>query len=629
MASSLAIAGRKIAGKILAVSIVMGISMQTASAEQSTPPYANALRRAVVFEDNPGSTFSLAERMARWKVPGVSVAIIDNCTVIDGRGFGVTRDGGLEVQPDTLFQAASVTKPITALAALRLVDQGILSLDSDVNAELQTWNLPESPLLDEHPITLRGILSHSAGLVPGGYGGYTHDEPVPTLIETLAGVRPARPKPVKVAYAPGSSWRYSGGGYLVAQLLLTEKTGRSFGDVIHDQVLVPTGMNRSSFAEPSASGNVASGHSADGTMVPGGWHLYPELAAASLWSTAPDLARFGAAVMKAVRGEPDAVLSSSLARQMAEAHAGPRSLGFEVGGKGNAHHIGHEGTNEGYNSSLILYPATCQGAAIMANSDNAKPLIAELLRGIADTYHWPDTMPSTVVQRSPLQVSGVARFQGTYRFTDISGIAPFEIIPASGGSFIFDRGDGHLEPLYPSSEGLIGPDSGIAIKVVSPAKGPASVITYSRIGGNGASRAERVEPGQDASPTVGSSISSSEDVLARIAESYVAAQFAFDQQTLRELTAENFVEISPQGEVDERSAVIGFYAPEKKRAAPRFSIANQKVRITGTMAVITQFVTIGIPPRSMTLSQASTAAFQDGHWKLTSSQSTPVPTKTD
>lgn len=490
---------KRLVMKVLVVSLMTtfsGVPVQSAQAEQGIPAYAGTLRRAVVFEDDSGSKLSLADRMRRWKVPGISVAIIDNCRIVDRRGFGITRKGGAKVQSDTLFQAASVTKPVAAFAALRLVDQGLLSLDSDVNVELRSWKVPASPFLEGHPITLRGILSHSAGLIPGGYGGYAHGEPVPTLIQTLDGVEPARPKPVQVAYVPGSDWRYSGGGYLVAQLLMTEKAGHSFDRIVHNQVLQPNRMIRSGFAEPARSenANVAAGHIADGTMVPGGWHVYPELAAASLWSTAPDLANFGLAVMKAVREEPNAMLSPALARQMANAHAGPRSLGFEVGGEGKARHLGHDGTNEGYNLSLILYPETCQGAAIMANSDNAKPIIAELLRSIADTYHWADTMSSIVMKRNPRSPIPAVRFQGTYSFIDIPGVAPFKIISAGDGSFTFDRGDGHREPLYTSSEGLLGPDSGIIIKAISPVDGSVETITYSRIGGRGAATAKRVEP---------------------------------------------------------------------------------------------------------------------------------------
>ena len=149
--------------KVLVVSIMatfFGALIQAARAEQATPEYASTLRRAVIFENNTDSKLSLAKRMERWKVPGLSVAIINNCKIVDRHGFGVTRRGGVEVQSDTLFQAASVTKPVAAFAALRLVDQGLLSLDSDVNAELLSWKVPVSPLLEGHPITLRGILNH-------------------------------------------------------------------------------------------------------------------------------------------------------------------------------------------------------------------------------------------------------------------------------------------------------------------------------------------------------------------------------------------------------------------------------------------------------------------------------------
>lgn len=481
--------------RVLAVSIAAvfhGGLVQAAHAEQAVPAYANTLRQAIVFENESGGHLSLADRMGRWKVPGISVAVIDNCDIVDRHGFGLTRKDGAGVRSDTLFQAASVTKPVAAFAALRLVDRGLLSLDSDVNAELQSWKIPASPLLDGHPITLRGILSHSAGLVPGGYGGYSRGDPMPTLIQTLDGVPPARPKPVRVEYAPGSEWRYSGGGYLIAQILMAEKMDKSFEEIINSEVAVPAGMTRSGFSEPSGSVSVASGHVADGSMVPGGWHVYPELAAASLWSTATDLANFGLTVLEAVREAPDATLSPALASQMANAHVGPRSLGFVVGGEGKARHFGHDGANEGYNSSLILYPETCQGAAIMANSDNAKPLIAELLRSIADHYHWPDTMPSTVMKRDQQDPAVAAKFEGTYRFTDIAGVAPFKITSAKDGSVIFDRGDGHREPLYVSNDELVGPDSGIIIKAISSQDGAAEVITYSRIGGRGTGEAKRV-----------------------------------------------------------------------------------------------------------------------------------------
>lgn len=435
---------------------------------------------------------SLADRMARWKVPGVSVAIINGCRIVETRGFGVAGADGRLVKTQTLFQAASVTKPVAAFAALHLVDEGVLALDEDVNSRLQKWKVPDSPLLAGHPVTLRGILSHSAGLVPGGYGGYEQGAPIPTLLQILNGVEPARPKPVQVAYTPGSEWRYAGGGYLVAQLLMTEQTGKSFDSLMRDEVFAPIGMEHSGFQAPDRR-DAAFGHVADGSEVPGGWHVYPELAAASLWTSAPDLARFGVAAMKAARHDKHALLSPRIADLMTTAQIGPRSLGFVIGGEGQGRRFGHDGTNEGYNSSLILYPATCQGAAILTNSDNAKPLIAELLRGIADTYGWPDPMATPVVAREEITPALSKRFVGTYVFTDIQGVDPFRIISETGGDgLIFDRGDGHREPLYATAEGLVGPDSGILIKAVSTGEGPASTIIYARIGGSGGAKADRI-----------------------------------------------------------------------------------------------------------------------------------------
>lgn len=480
---------------LMAFASTLGMAQSHAVlAQPPTPAYATALRQAIAFQGVRQDRLSLSARMARWNVRGLSVAVIDNCRVVDARGFGMTREGGIAVRGDTLFQAASVTKPVAAFTALRLVDQKSLSLDSDVAAALNGWKPPVSPPLKDHPVTLRGILSHSAGLVPGGYGGYTRGEPLPTLLQTLDGIAPARPKPVQLAYTPGSDWRYSGGGYLVAQQLMIERTGQSFDQIVRKQTLDPVGMRRSGFLEPStdADANVAAGHVADGSMVPGGWHVYPELAAAGLWSTADDMAAFGVAAMKAVRHEQEALLSVRLADQMATAQIGPRSLGFVTGGKGRARHLGHDGTNEGYNASLILYPETCQGAAIMANSDNAKPLIAELVRGIADTYNWPDAMPSAMMEPAAPTPAVIERFRGTYRFTDIADVAPFKIIGTEAGTFLFDRGDGHQEPLYPSVDGLVGPDSGIVIRALAPADGPAQTVSYARIGGRGAAAAQRV-----------------------------------------------------------------------------------------------------------------------------------------
>lgn len=231
------------------------------------------LRRAIAIKGDAPEHLSLSERMAHYKVPGLSVAIIQGCEVVETRDFGVTEaGGGRYVGPNTLFQAASISKPVTALAALRLVEQGKLSLDADVRTRLKTWTLPDSPLLKDHPVTLRTLLSHSAGLNVGGFPGYPVGAPLPTVPQILDGVAPANNDPVRVQATPGSRWKYSGGGFVIAQLLMTEATDKPFPTLMRELVLTPVGMADSTYEAPlpeRLQTSASTGHLLDGTPVPG------------------------------------------------------------------------------------------------------------------------------------------------------------------------------------------------------------------------------------------------------------------------------------------------------------------------------------------------------------------------
>lgn len=211
---------------VLAAAVLPGA--QPLAAGNAEPDFEHGLRRAIAIAGEPPERLSLRERMAHYGVPGLSVAIIEDCKVVETRQVGAAEAGGAAVGPHTLFQVASISKPVTALAALRLVEQGQLSLDEDVRTSLKTWTLPDSPLLKDHPVTLRKLLSHSAGLNVGGFAGYPVGAPLPSAAQILDGIAPANNDPVRVQTAPGTQWRYSGGGYVVVQLLMTEATARPF-----------------------------------------------------------------------------------------------------------------------------------------------------------------------------------------------------------------------------------------------------------------------------------------------------------------------------------------------------------------------------------------------------------------
>jgi CubicO group peptidase (beta-lactamase class C family) len=277
----------------------------------------------------------LAERMAALKVPAVSIAYFENGQVRWARAYG--RAAAREerrVTPETRFQAASMSKAVTAAGALRLVDQGRLALDEDVNARLRAWRVPDgAPEANAQEVTLRRLLSHTAGLSVDGYPGYSPGTSVPTLVQSLRGEPPSNTPAVRLVDAPGTKFSYSGGGYSVAQLLMTETAGTDFARLIRRSVLDPVGMTRSSFEQPlspDARRAAAAGHDADGRTVPGGGHLYPEQAAAGLWTTPTEYARFLIALQRSWAGESGALLKPESAKAMMTPVLGASGLGVNV-----------------------------------------------------------------------------------------------------------------------------------------------------------------------------------------------------------------------------------------------------------------------------------------------------------
>lgn len=358
----------------------------------------------IVITGRPLPTSTLAERMATLKTPGVSVAVINDGVIEWAKGYGVTEAGtSTAVTPRTLFQAASISKPIAAAAALKLVDQGTLSLDEPVNARLPGWKVPDNEFTAREKVTLRRLLNHSAGLTVHGFGGYPAGAPVPTTIQVLDGQTPANSGPVRVDIVPGSLWRYSGGGYTVVQQLLTDVTGKPFPALLSELVLRPLGMNDSSYDQPLPTERqpaAASGHRSNGTLIPGRFHTYPEMAAAGLWTTPTDLAKFLIAIRQAAQGTPT-VLSPDMARQMITGLSGGYGLGLSLQGAGPNASFGHGGSNAGFKCQMTVHVASGRGAVVMTNGDQGGRLAAEVLRAIAREYDWPSFRP---IEKATVQV---------------------------------------------------------------------------------------------------------------------------------------------------------------------------------------------------------------------------------
>jgi CubicO group peptidase (beta-lactamase class C family) len=370
--------------------------------------------------------YRLDERMERYRVPGVSMAVADAGRVVWARGFGVTEAGSRHaVTPTTLFQAGSISKPVTATATLRLVAAGKLSLDEDVNTYLRSWKVPETELTAHEKVTLRRILSHSAGTTVHGFPGYAANEPLPTVQQVLDGDKPANTKPVRVEVTPGTESRYSGGGATIEQLALVEVTGKPFPALLDQLVLGPIGMTHSTFEEPLSPAHereAAAAHDTTGALVPGRFHVYPEMAAAGLWSTPTDLLEWAIAISAARAGRPNAVLPQSLAVQMLTTQKAPFGLGPLLEGNGRGFHFGHPGEDEGFLCELVYFPETEQGAAVMVNGGGGRALIREILYAIAAEYGWPDYGPPTI-QVLPMDAAALDRVVGTYEaFFEVSRV---------------------------------------------------------------------------------------------------------------------------------------------------------------------------------------------------------------
>jgi CubicO group peptidase (beta-lactamase class C family) len=353
----------------------------------------NGLLTAIVIHGQP-SPMKLTERMAYYRVPGVSIAVINNGKIEWAKAYGVLDARGTKaVTALTPFQAASISKPITAMAALSLVQAGKLSLDKNVNLQLKSWQVPDNEFTKDQKVTLRRLLNHSGGLTVEDVGSYGADELLPTLVQALDGLKPAHSEPIRVDVVPGTKWRYSGGGYSVVQQLLIDVTAKPFAELMQELVVRKIGMTHSTFDQPLPHDwetIAATGHDVNGEPLKGHWHIFPQGAAAGLWTTPTDLARFAIELQESYKGKSNLVLSVDMTRQMLTKQLGGYGLGLWLGGREKVTNFSHAGQNEGFTCILVAYLDTGQGAVIMTNGDRGSGLFNEILRAIAREYGWPD-----------------------------------------------------------------------------------------------------------------------------------------------------------------------------------------------------------------------------------------------
>ncbi len=348
---------------------------------------------------------ALVQQLLRqFNVPGVSIAVINDFKVALAMAYGVADvETAAPVTTATLFQAASISKPVAAMASLKAVQEGRFTLDQDINTILRSWKLPVAEFTKEHAVTPRTLMSHTSGTGDGfGFPGYAPGAPLPTIPQILDGAPPSNLRAVRLERPPLMGFKYSGGAVIIEQLALTDAVGKPFEQIAREWVLDPIGMSGSTFEQPLPAPRekqAARAHNRSGARMGDPWHVYPEKAAAGLWTTPTDLARFAIDVQLSLLGRSGRVLSPAMAKEMVTpVGVGPFGVGFELAKQGEGWYFSHGGSNWGYQCELVAHRLKGYGAVIMTNGDNGGALIQQLRRMIQQEYKW-DVLDTPIPRR--------------------------------------------------------------------------------------------------------------------------------------------------------------------------------------------------------------------------------------
>lgn len=418
---------------------------------------------------------SLVDRMARLDVAQVSVAVYRAGALDWAAAYGEAADTA------TLFQAASMSKVVAAVGIATLAQERGVSLDADISSDLEGLDLGTlNP--DGLPITLRGLLSHTNGATVSGFPGYPYTEDLPTNLEVVAGSQRSNTPAVMIRGEQAGSFRYSGGGYQLAQLWAEQVSGEDFAELMQRLVLAPVGMVRSTFAQPLgadylAAGNIAPAYSGDGSVVPGGWHSYPEQAAAGLWSTPTDYGRFVMALVSAAKGEAGTGLDPGVMAEVLRPVANDYGLGVGVQVKDGVTVLRHAGGNEGYRCYFEAFLEPGDAIITMTGSPRGLGLSSDITRTAKRLYGWPVSDPE-VIERFPLPVEALARVAGRYQLPGGERFVEILAAPPDLGVRLPNGSRATLVPI--AADRFIDPDDGQEIRFIVGEDGRMSLAAGER-----------------------------------------------------------------------------------------------------------------------------------------------------
>ena len=406
---------------MVCVSFAATNAQERLSPQQRLSSVESHLTRYVILKNSDHAYMRLQAEMERLRVPAVSIAAIRSGRIDWAQAYGVISVGGERATTRTLFSAASISKPLTAVGVLKLVEEGRVDLDAQANHYLKRWKTPDNAFTSDKKVTVRELLNHTSGI--GTHNGALYDptHAIPTLVQLLNGAPPAKTPPVRVEAIPGTKWAYSNGGYLVLQLLVEDVTGEAFATYIKHTVLDPIGMNDSTFDSPLSpvwASRAATGYWDDGKSgVPPTQFVEPNLAAGGLWSTPTDLAKFLIEMQREYQGTSHKVLHQPTVQLLSKPGLGGWGLGFRVQGGPENSVLRHEGS-AAFQDDMLIY-LHGNGFVVMTIGGGGTALANELVRSAGIVYDFPDFRP---LERAAIDVSPaiLSRYPGVYAYVKVA-----------------------------------------------------------------------------------------------------------------------------------------------------------------------------------------------------------------
>lgn len=370
----------------------------------------NGLQPVFQIEGEDVPTYTIEERLKELGIPSISIAFVNDGKVEWARAYGMADSSeNRAVNTETMYLAGSISKPVAAVHAHQLAERGVINLDGNVNDYLTSWKLPDNEFTAKEKVTTRRILNHTAGLTVWGFGGYDKGDTIPSVAEVLDGR--GNTDSVRVYKEPGESWMYSGGGYTIMQLMMTDLDGRSFPDLMQEEVLNPLEMTSSTYENPLPQkyhGIAATGYRRDGSEVEGKWPIYPEMAAAGLWTTPSQLILYGIEMQRILQSGEDGLLKNETVKTMVTPGMNDHGLGPAA----TETVFGHGGADEGFRADLTVWKDQPNAVVLMVNSDNGS-IMREVMQAIAKEYELPGFEPD-LRSVGELSLADREKFTGAY-----------------------------------------------------------------------------------------------------------------------------------------------------------------------------------------------------------------------